>query len=130
VEKIRLQHWTVLELGQPKTSLFTRRSPPLLDPSQKADLPEADLVVFLGLAENLKREEFHRLLLRITARRILFSYEEKERRRGVHYSSEEMRDLLAEHGFRQCEVRSLPWRSPTKLVLAQRGKYAPPPFVR
>jgi hypothetical protein len=127
VEKIRLHNWTVLELGQPKTSLFSGQNTQLLDPADRAELPAADLVVFLGLAEKLKREEFQHLLLRITARRILFSYEEKKRRRGEHYTSEEMRDLLAEHGFRQCEVRSLPWRSPTKLVLAQRGRYAPPP---
>jgi len=120
----------VLELGKPKNSLFQRRSSLLLDPAQKAEFPTADLVVFLGLAEKLKREELNRLLHRISSRRILFSYEEKKRRRGVHYSSEEMRNLLAEHGFRQCEVRSLPWLSPTKLVLAQRGKYAPPPLGR
>lgn len=138
IEKIRLSGWTVLELGRKETSLSfplprkrIKGGKTLFLEASAAKIPAADLVVFVGIADRMATEELSSLISRIPSRRVLFSFREPPRRsllkrknaswRGVNYhQADQVRSLLEENGFKQCEVRSLPWFDPTKLVLAQR----------
>jgi SAM-dependent methyltransferase len=105
------------------------------DPRQ-IEIPEADLVIFLGLLEKMSLVDFGRLLGRIQAKRILFSFTEPPREnffgwrdrllfRGLHHRVVHDTDLISEileqYGYRKREIRRSQWYGPGKMVLAERS---------
>lgn len=109
------------------------------DPRQ-IEIPEADLVIFLGLLEKMTLPDFAHLLSRIQSKRILFSYTEPPKEnffgwrdrllfRGLSHRMLHDTDLVAEileqFGFKKREIRRSQWYGPGKMVLAERPRRAP-----
>lgn len=108
------------------------------DPRQ-IEIPEADLVIFLGLLEKTSPKDFAYLLSRIQAKRILFSFTEPPKAnffgwrdrflfRGLQHRTLHDTDLIAEileqFGYKKREIRRSQWYGPGKMVLAERPRRA------
>lgn len=108
------------------------------DPRQ-IEIPDGDLVVFLGLLEKMSLTDFAHLLSRIQSKRILFSFTEppsgnffgwRDRLlfRGLHHRKFHDTDLVAEileqFGYKKREIRRSQWYGPGKMVLAERPRRA------
>jgi SAM-dependent methyltransferase len=165
IERLRLSDWKIVELGCGNGALASRivnsryigidgqnkaiqaarrrfrgkRCQFLEADVTRAELPAADLMVFLRLADRLGKADFSHLLSRLPSKRILFSFTEsppdqgrfvaisrrlrahwQTRRRPVTYRCEEVTELLEKHGFKHCEIRKLPLFIPSRLVFATR----------
>jgi len=147
IRKIRLSDWIIVEIGlgcRLKNSKIRGSSFIPVKKSTVAaelELPQADLTVFLDLADELQEKEFAALLAQIPSHRILFSFTEKKHKsllirnlyrrlpidfsEPVCYHSEEITRLLSKNGFRHCEIRRLPFLIPTRLVLAEKSGRLP-----
>jgi hypothetical protein len=106
------------------------------DPRQ-IEIPDADIVIFLGLLEKITIQDFSRLLGRISAKRILFSFTEPPQEnlfrwperllfRGLQhrtlYHTDVIAEILEQYGFKKREIRRSQWYGPGKMVLAERPR--------
>lgn len=167
LEKFCHANWKVVELGcgsgllaakissahyigiDPSRSAITRARRRLAgqnaeffeaDPRQ-VEIPEADLVIFLGLLEKMSLPDLAHLLGRIKSKRILFSFTEPPKDnlfgwrdrllfRGLTHRQVHDTDLVAEileqYGYKKREIRRSQWYGPGKMVLAERHRRAAP----
>lgn len=130
INKIHSSQWKVVEISGARTCLKSR----IFDcqyirlHESTREVPVADIVVFLGLADRLSAGELCEFLERIQAKRILFSFTEDKpsrslggRRRPTRRREKQVKELLLKHGYRRSEIRPLRFPRNERIVLAERS---------